>query len=150
MTSSLRSFRLDTFARILWAATLLTLPVTSFRYFPAGDGTFVRPLAFYPLALLIIILLIQLLRGSVIFPRAGAFTPLAAFIMAAAAASLLGVILAPVAMRGQDITGRVLRAWATVFIGIVFFLASVWMNRNENDLRFSLQWLFAGFILDLL
>lgn len=150
MMSMVRPLRLDTLARTLWAATLLTLPVTSFRYFPAGDGTFVRPLAFYPLALLIIVLLIQLLRAEVIFPRAGALTPLAAFLLAAAAASLLGMLLAPVAMRGQDVTGRILRAWATVFIGMVFFIAAVWMNRNENDLRFSLQWLFAGFIVDIL
>ena len=46
--------------------------------------------------------------------------------------------------------GRVARAWATVFIGLVFFIAAVWMNRNEDDLRFSLKWLFAGFILDVL
>ncbi len=46
--------------------------------------------------------------------------------------------------------GRVVRAWATVFIGLVFFIAAVWMNRNEDDLRFSLKWLFAGFIIDVL
>ena len=39
-------------SRILWGATLLTLPVTSFRWFPfLGEGTFVRPLSLYPLAL---------------------------------------------------------------------------------------------------
>ncbi|MBK8824348.1 MAG: hypothetical protein IPN58_17580, partial [Anaerolineales bacterium] len=40
-------------SRILWGAALLTLPVTSFRWFPfLGEGTLVRPLALYPLALL--------------------------------------------------------------------------------------------------
>ena len=38
--------------RFLWGAVLLTLPVTSFRYFPGlGETTYVRPLAFYPLLL---------------------------------------------------------------------------------------------------
>ena len=49
MMTSVRSLSLDNLARILWAAALLTLPVTSFRYFPGGDGTYERPLAFYPL-----------------------------------------------------------------------------------------------------
>ena len=150
MMTSGRLLSLDNLARALWAAALLSVPVTSFRYFPAGDGTYVRPLAIYPLLPLMVVLFIQLLRGAAQFPRAGALTPLAAFLFAALAASLLGVLLAPVPMRGQDVFGRVLRAWATVFIGVVFFISAVWMNRNEDDLRFSLKWLFAGFILDLL
>ncbi|MBI1855282.1 MAG: hypothetical protein HYR93_05390, partial [Chloroflexi bacterium] len=147
---SSRSFSLDGLARILWAVALLTLPVTSFRYFPAGDATYVRPLAFFPLALLLPILLIQLLRGKTTFPRAGALTPLIAFLFAALAASLLGVLFAPLALRGQDAFGRVVRAWATIFIGLAFFIAAIWMNRDENDLRFTIQWMLAGLALDVL
>ena len=150
MKVSLSLLSLDNIARALWAAALLTLPVTSFRYFPAGDGTYVRPLAFYPLIPLMVVLLIKLLRDGSVFPRAGALTPLAVFLLAALTASLLGILLAPVFMRGQDVIGRVVRAWATVFIGVVFFIAAVWMNRNEDDLRFSIKWLFAGFIIDVL
>lgn len=145
-----RHLSLDNVAHILWAAALLTLPVTSFRYFPAGDVTYVRPLAFYPLVLLMPILLIQLLSGKTTFPRAGALTSLAVFLFTALAASLLGVLFAPVLMRDQDVVGRVLRAWATVLIGILFFFAAVWMNRTEDDLRFSIRWLFAGLVLDIL
>jgi O-antigen ligase len=150
MRTYLRLLTLDNFARALWAAALLTIPVTSFRYFPAGEGTYVRPLAFYPLAPLMIVLLIQLLRGRTAFPRAGALTPLAAFLLMALAASLLGILIAPVPLRGQDVISRSIRAWATIFIGLVFFIAAVWMNRNEDDLHFSLKWLFAGFVLDIL
>jgi len=47
------------FSRFLWGAVLFSLPVTSFRYFPfLGDTTYVRPLAFYPIAFLIPLLLI--------------------------------------------------------------------------------------------
>ena len=57
-----RSDSLNKFVRMLWGAALLTLPVTSFRWFPLlSEGTFVRPLALYPLALLISLLLIQIL-----------------------------------------------------------------------------------------
>jgi hypothetical protein len=99
MTTTGRSLSLDNLARVLWAAALLAVPVTSFRYFPAGDSTYERPLAIYPLLLLLIVFLIQLLRGAAQFPRAGALTPLAAFLIATLAASLFGVLLAPVAMR---------------------------------------------------
>lgn len=150
MKTSRQLLSLDNLARGLWAAALLTLPVTSFRYFPAGDGAYVRPLAFYPLIPLMVVLLIKVLRDGSVFPRAGALTPLAVFLVATLIASLLGILLAPVPMRGQDVIGRVARAWATVFIGMVFFIAAVWMNRNEDDLRFSIKWLFAGFIIDVL
>ncbi len=137
-------------ARFLWAASLLTVPVTSFRYFPAGEGTYVRPLALYPLLLLTPVLLVELLRGKTTLPRAGVLTSLVAFLLAVLITSLVGILLGPVAMRGQDIVGRVARAWATVLIGVAFFVAAVWMNRNESDMRFSVSWLLAGFMLDVL
>ena len=61
MNLSVKSEELLTkLARFLWGAALFTLPVTSFRYFPGmGEGTLVRPLSFYPIAILGLILLIQ-------------------------------------------------------------------------------------------
>lgn len=150
MTAARRSITVASLARFLWAATLLTLPVTSFRYFPAGEGTYVRPLACYPLALLLLTLGFEMLRRKTAPPHSGAFAPLLLFFLFAVAVSLLGIALAPVPMRGQDAMGRIIRAWATVFIGVGFFVAASWMNRDENDLRFSVRWLFAGFVVDLL
>ena len=73
---------LVTLTRFLWGAALFTLPVTSFRYFPfMGEGTLVRPLSFYPLALLIPILLLQLWRGKTSVPRTGVWIPLSAFVL---------------------------------------------------------------------
>ena len=141
---------LNALARILWAATLLALPVTSFRYFPAGEGTYVRPLAFFPLALLLVALLVQLVRGETALPRPGALTPLAAFLLVAVIASLLGILLDPVPLRGQDAIGRVLRAWTAILMGLGFFIGAIWMNREEAQLRFSVKWLLAGFVITLL
>ena len=53
-------------------------------------------------------------------------------------------------MRGYEYLGQILRAWVTVVIGLAFFLTAVWMNRTEDDLRFSIRWLLAGFVMDLL
>lgn len=137
-------------ARFLWGAALFALPVTSFRYFPGmGEGTFVRPLAFYPIALLLPLLLIQLVRGKTTFPRAGALTPLAGFGLAVLLAGSFGAWLDPLPLRGQEYVGRVVRACATLVIGLSFFVAALWMNRNEDDLKFSVKWILAGFALDV-
>ena len=142
--------RLDILPHWLWAATLFTVPVTSFRYFPAGEGTYVRPLAFFPLALLLLTLAFQALAGRRSMPRAGSLTPLAAFVLIALASSLVGLLLAPVPLRGQDIGARVIRAWITLLMGFGFFLGAVWMNRTETEWRFSVRWLLAGLVLDVL
>ena len=129
---------------------MLTLPVTSFRYFPGlGETTFVRPLAFYPLALLLPILLIQLLRKKIPSPWPGSMIVLGAFVVVLLAASMFGVLHAPLEMRGQTYWGRAIRAWATVIIGLSFFVTAAWMNRHEDDLKFSVRWLLAGFVLDI-
>ncbi len=141
---------IDKLVRILWGATLLTLPVTSFRYFPGlGETTYVRPLAFYPLALLLSILLIQLLRKRIRSPWPGSMIVLGAFLLAVLAASMAGIFHAPLELRGQTYWGRNLRAWATVVIGLAFFLAAVWMNRNQDDLKLSVRWLLIGLVLDI-
>ncbi|MGD8406211.1 MAG: O-antigen ligase family protein [Anaerolineales bacterium] len=136
--------------RVLWGAVLLTLPVTSFRYFPGlGETTYVRPLAFYPLALLLPILLIQLLRNKISSPWPGSMLVLGAFLLAVLAASMAGIFHAPLELRGQNYWGRVMRAWATIIIGLSFFVAAVWMNRDQDNLKFSVRWLLAGLILDI-
>jgi len=152
MKDSVRSvFSVVNVSRFLWGAALFTLPVTSFRYFPfLGEGTYVRPLSLYPVAFLLPLLLIQLLRGKTSFPRAGTLTPLLGFVLLALTATSLGVLLDPLPLRGQEYLGRAIRAWATLVIGLSFFIAAVWMNRNEDDLRFTLKWLLAGFVVDVL
>jgi O-antigen ligase len=74
---------------------------------------------------------------------------LGAFLLILLAASVFGSQHAPLELRGQSYWGRAVRAWATVFIGLSFFVTAAWMNRDENDLRFSVRWLLAGFVLDI-
>ncbi|HEX9840290.1 MAG TPA: hypothetical protein VGA72_13140, partial [Anaerolineales bacterium] len=146
-------FALDSkkLTRFLWGAALFTLPVTSFRYFPfLGDATYVRPLSLYPIAFLFPLLFIQLMRGKESVPRTGTLTPLLGFVLLALTATSLGILLDPLPLREQEYFGRAIRAWATLVIGLSFFVAAVWMNRNEDDLRFTIKWLLAGFVMDVL
>src|SRR5512138_600673 len=138
-------------SRFLWGAALFMLPVTSFRYFPfLGEGTYVRPLSLYPITLLLLILFFQFTRGKVAIPCPGTLIPLVGFVLLAFAATGLGLLLDPLPLRGQQYFGRVLRAWVTLVIGLSFLIAAIWMNRSEEDLRFSVKWLLAGFIMDIL
>ena len=140
----------DKLPRILWAVAMLTVPVTSFRWFPfLGEGTLVRPLALYLLALLVPLLLIQWRRGKIKLNWAGALIPLGALILFTFAATSFGAVIDPIPLRGQTYSGRAIRALVTLFIGLAFFISAIWMNRNEDDLRFTLRWLFAGLCLDL-
>jgi O-antigen ligase len=146
----IKRITLDQSARFLWALVLLTLPVTSFRYFPGlGESTYVRPLSLYPLTLLMPLLLICLLRKRISRPWPGILIPLGAFALVALLATATGGLLAPLELRGQAYWERAVRAWVTLAIGLAFFLSAMWMNQNRDDLRFSIKWLLAGLTLDL-
>jgi len=137
-------------SRMLWGAALLTLPVTSFRWFPfLGEGTVVRPLALYPLALLFPLLLIQAWRGKTKLNWAGALIPLGMLVLFIFAATSFGALVDPIPLRGQIYSGRAIRALATLFIGILFFISAIWMNKGEEDFLFTVRWLLAGLCLDL-
>ena len=137
--------RVDKLSSVLWATALLALPITSFRWFPLlGDDTLVRPLALYPLALLLPVLLIQWLRGGRPFPWTGTTILAAAFALAVVCFTSVGFLYDPIPLRGQTYTGRALRALATLLIGLAVFVAAAWMNRDEGDLKFTLRWLLAG------
>ena len=141
-----RSFvSLEKVSRLLWGLVLLTLPVTSFRFFPLlGKHTYVRPLAFYPLVLLFLVLFFRLWRKEIKLPWSNALLPLLLFFLIVVFTTGAGAFLAPIPMRGQEYWGRALRAFLTFGIGLSFFVAALWMHRDKDDLRHSLKWLYAG------
>jgi O-antigen ligase len=146
----MKKFSLENLPRLLWALAMLALPVTSFRWFPGvGESTLVRPLALYPLALLLPLLFILAWRKKISLPIPGAFVALGVFVLFAIFSAAVGSLLDPISLRGQTYDGRDIRALITLFIGIAFFLGAVWMNKDEADLRFTVAWIFAGLCLDL-
>lgn len=142
--------RRDSVTRILWALAMLSLPVTSFRWFPGlGESTLVRPLALYPLAILLPLLLVLAWRKKISLVIPGTFLALGAFVLFAVFSAAVGSLLDPIPLRGQTFDARAIRALITLFIGIAFFVSAVWMNKDEADLRFTVAWIFAGLCLDL-
>ena len=134
--------------KVAWAAFLVALPVTSFPFFPAelGGTTQVRPLSIYPLLILIILVTLPRLIKN---PLPLTFLPLFAFIVAAAISSILSFGLDIEAIRGVTVFARLARSLITLLIGMAFYLTVVLYQRNWQDLKFTLRWLYVGFIIVL-
>ncbi|HTX92057.1 MAG TPA: O-antigen ligase family protein [Anaerolineales bacterium] len=133
--------------RILWAAVLVTLPVTSFRYLPfMGSDTQVKPLSLLPAALLLLVLILRSLRERRLILWSRTYTPLLVFILVALISTAVGYYLAPVKLYSFTYSGRVLRAWLSLAVGLVFLVVPVCVCRSEEDLEFTLKWLYIGLI----
>lgn len=140
---------LDRAIRLLWGLVLLTLPVTTFRYVPDFMGrTLVQPMAIYPLAVLLVLLVYKFIRARRV-PLPSNIRLLLAFLLFVVLVSVAGAALAPLPLRGSTYDDRVLRGWFSLLIGLLFFFTAFWMNRSEADLRFSLKWIYAGLILTI-
>ena len=94
--------------RILWAAFLVTLPVTSFPFFPPAFGgeALVRPLSLYPLSLLVLLVIIPRLIKK---PLPGNLLALLPFVLVAVASSLLSLLRGIEPALGISVTARVAR-----------------------------------------
>jgi O-antigen ligase len=133
--------------RFLWAAVLVALPVTSFRYLPfMGADTQVRPLSLIPAVLLVFALILRCVRERRLIFWSGYFLPLLVFILFAIGSSAIGFIFAPVKIYSYTYSSRVLRAWLSFGVGLVFLITSMCMNQDERDMRFSIKWIYIGLI----
>jgi hypothetical protein len=140
---------LTAWQKVLWAAFLVALPVTSFPFFPQAMGgeALVRPLSLYPLILLLpLVTLPGLFRKSL--PRTLlAFVP---FVALALVSSLVSLTQGIEPALGISVDSRVFRAVITLGIGIAFYLTAVLLPRSSEDLRFTLRWLYIGFAIAML
>jgi O-antigen ligase len=142
--------RLRKAERFLWAAVLVTLPVTSFRYMPfMGSDTQVRPLSLIPASCLLLVLGLRCILERRLLFWNRQFLPLVVFIMFAVISSAVGFLLAPEDLYSYTYTGRVLRAWLSLGIGLVFLVTSTSMNQDEQDLRFTVKWIYVGLIAEV-
>jgi hypothetical protein len=136
-------------SRLAWACLFLALPVTSFPYFPGGLGgaTLVRPLATYPLVVLLLLVTIPHLIQQPI-PRT--ILPFLAFVMIALVSSILAFTSDIESLQGVTIADRFIRATATLGLGMAFYFTVSFLHKHWGDLDFSLRWLYIGFALALL
>jgi hypothetical protein len=130
--------------KILAALFFLSLPITSFPFFPSGLGgrTLVRPLAVYPLIFLVLLVTLPRLFTR---PLPRTFLPLFAFVVAAMISSAVALSNDQEVLRGVTLADRFARNLVTIGLGLAFYLTITLLHQNWEDLRFTLRWLYAGF-----
>lgn len=135
--------------RWVWAAFFLALPVTSFPFLPGelGGRALVRPLAIYPLLVLIPVAILPRLITK---PLPKTLLPLLGFTITVMIGSALAFAADIEAYRGVNLFERFLRNLATLGVGIGFYLAIALLPRHWADLRFALRSLYAGMAVALL
>lgn len=133
-------------SKICWVLFLITLPVSSFPFFPGniGGGTLVRPLSIYPLIFLLLLVILPRFLTKPIPKTILSFLP---FVVIAVVSSLLATLRGIEALQGVSVMVRMFRALATLgFGGAIYLVVTLWPV-NKEDLRFSLRWLYVGFVL---
>ncbi len=142
----MRKPSLRTVARWLWALVMFFLPITSFRYYPHIFGTTqVKPLAFLPLMAYLPVGL-WLAWKERRWRWLGALVPLVAFGLAALLSTMWGWLHSPLPLFGIGYLGRALRAWISFGVGLSFLLGALLAHQSEEDIRWSLRWLYVGFL----
>jgi hypothetical protein len=132
-----------------WILFFITLPATSFPYFPAdiGGRTLVRPLAAYPLAILMVLLIIPRLFKK---PLPRTFLPLLAFTLIALISAVFAFTSDLDAFRGVTPVSRLVRNLISLGLGLSFYFTVSMLHESWEDLNRSLRWLLAGMGLALL
>jgi O-antigen ligase len=139
---------IDFLARLAWILFLITLPVTSFPYFPdnIGGGTLVRPLSLYPLLFLLIFVVVPRFLTRPLPRTLLSFLP---FVVAVIAASILATFRDVEGLQGVTVLARTLRALATLGFGAAMYLAVVLWPASLEELDKTLRWLYIGFAIAL-
>lgn len=134
--------------KVSWVLFLLFLPVTSFPYFPpaVGGSALVRPLSLYPLIILIVLVTIPHLLRKPIYPTILTLIP---FILAVFLSTLVSFLADIHPILNISLPERTVRAMITLGVGVGIYLTVTFVPKTLNDLRHSLQWLYAGIALAL-
>jgi len=125
----------------LWLLLLVTLPVTSFPFFPSGivGNAQVRPLSLYPLFLLCFTLVLPSIRSGKKMP--GHFIPILLFLVYVIVYSLI-IYLQPVPdLRNTSQVVRSLRSVLTLIIGLLYYSVTILIHRSKPRLKSTLRWL---------
>jgi len=147
MTSARIGTIVEGVCRILWAAALICLPITTFPLFSSLTGALVAPLSILPFFLLLLLWALPVILRKGVIPRES--IPLGVFILAVILSSAAAYFIFIPGFKGKTIPGQELRAFFTLAVGITFYLVTAtWVNRI-GKFKDSLKFITIGGILSL-
>ena len=130
--------------KVIWAGFLISLPVTSFPYFPnflGGSKVQVLPLLVIPMAVLLLLELPRLWKRKL--PRN--FLPIILFLIFALVSSSIPFVLGRVSHLSEvTYFSRVFRTVFTLALGFAIYVTVSITPLDREDLNFTLKWLYAG------
>ncbi len=131
---------------VLWALTLITLPMTSFPAIQEWVGAIVAPFAALPVLLLVLVWFFPYLLRRGVLPRES--QPVLAFIVIAVLVSLLAFFSGDIpSFKGKTVLGQELRAFFTVVIGMAFYLLFATFPGDHPRLRSTMRWINIGGVI---
>jgi hypothetical protein len=139
---------INSISKICWILFLISLPVSSFPFFPGGvgGGTLVRPLSIYPLIILVVLVILPRFITKPLPKTVLSFLP---FVVVALISSLLATLQGIESLQGISASARSFRALVTLGVGVAIYLSVTLWPENDDDLKFSLRWLYIGFLIAL-
>ncbi len=139
---------INSISKICWILFLISLPVSSFPFFPGGvgGGTLVRPLSIYPLIILVVLVILPRFITKPLPKTVLSFLP---FVVVALISSLLATLQGIESLQGISASARSFRALVTLGVGVAIYLSVTLWPENDDDLKLSLRWLYIGFLLAL-
>jgi O-antigen ligase len=106
----------------------------------------VRPLSIIFAILLLFLLVISSVRQRRFLVWNNSLLPLLAFALVALLSSSVGSFLSSPDLYSYTYENRLIRAWITFGVGLIFLIVPMSMNRDEQDLKFTLKWLYIGLL----
>ena len=131
--------------KFLWACFLISLPVTNFRYFPtflSSSKVSVRPLLIFPLVPLLLFFIVPGLWKKKLPKIWIPFLVFLVLVLISTSLPLIGGYQSELVE--TSVQSRTLRALFTLFLSAaIYFTVSIY-SQNEDDLNFTMRWLYAG------
>ncbi len=128
--------------KIVWAAVLISLPITSFPILEKRIGAVVSPLAAAPLIILIILWFIPYIFRGGELPKE--CLPVLVFCLAALFASALSYFIEVPSFKNASIPGQEARAIITLALGISFYLVFSSFPKDQDSINDTLKWINIG------
>lgn len=140
----------DRLRKLLIAAFFISLPITSFPYFPpsiGGNTAVVRPLLVYPLFVLVFFLTLPRLFQSKL-PQL--ILILLVFFVWSLIASVLPLLRGTESpWREVSVLSREIRTVITLGLALTIYLTVALIPENRSDLKFSIRWIYFGLMMTL-